>query len=69
MKIDWQRAALNIRQAGISLQSASLQIGRHKGYLAQLARGEVSSVEFVDGLNILNLHLDVAPDKHEELRT
>lgn len=56
--IDWQRLALDIRSHQ-SLQSASKGLGMNKGYLAQLARGEVREPKFSDGLQLLDLHFDL----------
>ena len=59
MNINWQRAALNIRQSGMSLQAASKQIGANKNALAQLARGEINEPKFSQGIAILDLHVDL----------
>ena len=57
-KVDWQRAALNIR-AHRSLQSASKVIGEHSGLLAQFSRGEVAEPKFSQAMKILDLHTDL----------
>lgn len=68
MTIDWQRIALNIRCSGLSLQQASRQLGRNKGWLAQISRGEIQEPFFGDGLRLLDLHLDcVGIEKHREV--
>lgn len=67
MIIDWQKMALNIR-AHVPLESASSKLGRYKGWLNQVARGEITEPKFMDGLNLLNLHLDLCgAEKHMEI--
>jgi hypothetical protein len=59
IRVDWQRAALNIRKH-ISLAKASEVIGEHEGYLAQIARGELTTEpKFSKALKILDLHTDL----------
>lgn len=68
MRIDWQRAALNIRKAGTSLEKASKACGREHSWLGHISRGEVSRVEFHDGLRLLDYHLQVCgQDAHVAL--
>ena len=60
IRIDWQRVALNLRQHGVKLEAASHRLGKHRGWLGQLARAETGqSVEFHDGLRLLDYHLSV----------
>jgi len=60
IRIDWQRVALNLRSHGMRLETASLKLGRSRGWLNQIARGDVGvRVEFHDGLRLLDYHLDV----------
>ena len=59
MNINWQRATMNIRQSGMSLQAASKRIGANKNALAQLARGEINEPKFSQGIAILDLHVDL----------
>lgn len=60
LRIDWQRVALNLRSHGIQLQAASRRLGKHAGWLGQMAREEIGrSVEFHDGLRLLDYHLSV----------
>lgn len=67
MQIDWAQLALNLRRYG-SLESYSYKLGRGKGYLGQLSRGELEEPKFSDGLILLNLHLDVCGlEKHKRL--
>lgn len=69
IRIDWQRVALNLRQHGIQLQAASRRLGKHAGWLGQMARDEIGrSVEFHDGLRLLDYHLQVCGEAaHEAL--
>lgn len=57
--IDFQRVALNIRSQGIVLETASLKCGRHKKWLADIARGNLTRIEFHDALRLLDYHLQV----------
>ena len=60
LRIDWQRVALNLRSHGIQLEAASRRLGKHRGWLGQLARAETGqSVEFHAGLRLLDYHLSV----------
>lgn len=64
--IDWQRLALDIRQSGTSLARADDHIGEYKGFVSQLARGEIKEPKFTPGLKLLNLHVDLCG--HEKTR-
>jgi hypothetical protein len=57
-QVDWVRATLNIRNH-MALEKASKKLGRNKGWLSQVSRGEVRSVGFSDGLNLLDLHCEL----------
>ena len=60
IRIDWQRVALNLRSNGIQLQAASRKLGKHAGWLGQMARDETGqAVEFHAGLRLLDYHLSV----------
>ena len=60
LRIDWQRVALNLRAQGVQLEAASHRLGKHRGWLGQLARAETGqAVEFHDGLRLLDYHLSV----------
>ena len=66
--VDWQRCALDIRQAGVPLREASRKIGRHIDWLNHIARGEIKEPTFTDGLALLNFHNDCCgPEKTERL--
>lgn len=68
IRIDWQRVALNIRQAGCSLARASRLCQREASWLGHVARGEVKTVEFHDGLRLLDFHLKTCgPEAHSKL--
>lgn len=68
IRIDFQRVALNIRKQGISLEAASRKLGRHRSWLGHVSRGEVASVEFHDGLALLDYHLEVCGlETHQKL--
>jgi hypothetical protein len=67
VNINWQKLALNLRKHK-PLTTLSAEIGRHDGYLNQIARGELEEPKFSDGLKMLNLHLDVfGLEQHREL--
>lgn len=66
--INWQMLAINIRSSGLSLAKASEKIGRHNGFVSQLARGDVQEPSFSDGMKLLDLHLDRCPEKHQGIR-
>lgn len=57
IRIDWQRVALNIRRAGLPLAKASERCQREPSWLGHVARGEVTRMEFHNGLDLLDLHL------------
>ena len=60
IQIDWQRVALNLRQHGLRLETASMRLGKHRNWLGQLARAETGqAVEFHAGLRLLDYHLSV----------
>lgn len=68
VRIDFQKVALNIRSSGMPLARAAKRIGRHQAWLQEVARGDVRSVEFHDGLALLDLHLDlVGPEQHRSI--
>lgn len=57
--VDFQRVALNLRQQGVVLETASVKCGRHKKWLADIARGNLTRIEFHDGLRLLDFHLQI----------
>ena len=60
IRIDWQRVALNLRSHGIQLQAASRRLGKHAGWLGQMARDEIGrSVECHSGLRLLDYLLSI----------
>lgn len=68
ISIDWQRVALNLRSAGLSLAKASARCNREHSWLGHIARGEVTKVEFHNGLDLLDLHLKTCGEAaHKQL--
>lgn len=68
IRIDWQRVALNIRRSGVSLAQVSQKCGRDHSWLGHIARGDVTRVEFHDGLRLLDFHFDTCgADAHRAL--
>ncbi len=65
--IDWQRLALNIRQSGLPLRQAALEIGLQQRSIDRLARGEIHEPRFTVGLLLLGCHMRHCPDKHDAL--
>lgn len=63
IRIDWTQVTTNIRKAGISLASASRKCGREDSWLGHISRGDVTRVEFHDGLRLLDYHLKVCGDE------
>ena len=63
IRIDWIRVALNIRAAGVPLERASKKCGRDHSWLGHVSRGEVTRIEFHDGLKLLDLHLQVCGEE------
>jgi hypothetical protein len=63
IRVDWQRAALNIR-AHISLAKAAKMLGEHPGFLAQIARDEMKTEpRFSKALKILDLHTELCGEE------
>lgn len=61
--IDWARATLEIRKAGLSLDKASVRCGRDKSWLGHVSRGEVTRIEYREGIRLLKLHKSVCGDE------
>ena len=64
--IDWQRVALNLRRYK-PLSQVAKEVGSDWQHLNRLARGEVAQPRFETGVRLLDLHYDVAPDRHHEV--
>ena len=64
--IDWQRVTLNLRRYK-PLSQVAKEVGSDWRHLNRLARGEVNEPRFNTGVRLLDLHYDVAPDKHGEI--
>ena len=67
MKIDWQRLLLNLRQAKLSLSAVSKICHIDPATVGHLSRCETREPKFSQGLALLDLHLQICPDKHKEL--
>lgn len=61
--IDWHRVVLDLRGHG-SLESIARRVGSDGRHLRRLARGEVEQPRFNTGVAVLDLHLDLCPEKH-----
>ncbi len=57
--VDWQRLALDLRSARVSLTDASKAVGAHADYLRQIARGDIQEPKFTQGVALLNLHCEI----------
>jgi hypothetical protein len=64
--VNWQKLALNLRKHK-PLSTISKEIGCEQMTLQRLARGDVAEPRFDLGLHLLNYHLDLYPEKHQEL--
>lgn len=68
VRVDWMRAALNIRRAGTPLETASKACKREKSWLGHVSRGEVTRIEYHDGLRLLEYHRKACGEKaHADL--
>ena len=56
IRVDWQRCALNLRQAGMPLAQGDRKVGLWKGLTARIALGEIAEPKFSQGLALLDLH-------------
>lgn len=67
LKVDWSMLVLNLRRHK-PLSVLSLELGKDKDYCGRLARGAVDEPKFLDGLKLLDLHLDLCGlDRHTRL--
>jgi hypothetical protein len=66
VNIDWQQLALNLRRHQ-STSALARDLGIDPSVLQRLARNEILEPRFSLGLQLLNLHLDHCPDKHQAL--
>jgi hypothetical protein len=64
--IDWHRLTLNLRSKG-TLSSFATELGCDSMTLQRLARDDVEEPRFELGLKLLNAHLDLFPDQHQQL--
>ena len=67
MKIDWQKLLLNLKSAGVSYSTAARRSGLDPATTGKLVRQEIREPKFSAGLALLDLHLQICPDKHKEL--
>ena len=65
--IDWQRVALDIQHAGYPLTRAARLVRCDPQHIGRLARGEVNEPRFGTGVRLLDLHLDLCPERHAEV--
>ena len=64
--IDWQRVALNLRRYK-PLSQVAVEVGSNERHLNRIARGEVSEPRFNTGVRLLDLHYEIAPERHHEV--
>ena len=65
MAIDWQLVTLDLRRVR-PLSSLARRVGSNERHLNRLARGEVNQPRFNTGLALLDAHLDLCPDRHDD---
>lgn len=61
--IDWPGLVLAIRSAGVTLDHASTELGKHRKWLGQIARGEVIEPSFSDGVRLVDYAYDLLGPK------
>lgn len=64
--IDWQQCAINLRRVKPLAQIAR-ELEIDPATLQRIARGETVEPKFEQGLQLLNLHLQHCPDRHQAL--
>lgn len=64
MNIDLQKVCINLRACYKTLSQVAKEVGSDWRHLNRLARGEVMQPRFDTGMRLLDLHLDVCPDRH-----
>lgn len=64
--IDWQQLVLNLRRHQ-SLSQVGRELNMDAAMLRRLARGETSEPRLSEALQLLNLHLDLCPERHPAL--
>jgi transcriptional regulator with XRE-family HTH domain len=67
--IDWSKVTNNLRQRRVSLAKIARETGADPVTLQRLARGEIHEPRFSVGIRLLDLHKDVCPERHHQLRT
>ena len=63
--INWQQVILNMRRHR-PVSAIARQCGSNETHLNRIARGEVNEPRFNTGLKLLDVHLDLCPEKHNE---
>ena len=66
MNIDWQQVCLNLRRHK-PLTQVALEIGCDDQTLNRLARGETKEPKFMTGVQLLDLHLELCPERHDKI--
>jgi hypothetical protein len=68
MTVDWQRVILNLKSGGVSYRTIAKRCRCDESTVGHLVRGEQREPKFSTGLALLDLHLSMCPDKHQEIR-
>ena len=66
--IDWSMIVLRIQNKGICAERLAKMINGCPVHLRRLARCEVNQPKFNIGIKLLDLHSDICPDDHKDLR-
>ena len=67
-KVDFQRMALDIKRAGLALETVSHRCGRHRSWMGHVVRGEVQGIEFHTALQLIKIHKQVCGgDAHNKI--
>ena len=64
VNIDWQRLVLNLKSAGFSCEWIGRKIRMDPAQIRRLGNGVKKEPTFSQGLELLNVHADLCPDKH-----
>jgi transposase-like protein len=66
MNLNWQTIVLNIRTAGVPVSAIARKIGMKPEAVRRCAAGDTKKEPgFSKGLALLDLHLNMCPDKHK----
>lgn len=67
MEIDWSMLMLNLRRHKPLVQ-ISYDLGKDKDYCGRIARGAMCQPRFSEGIELLDMHLDLCGvEKHKKL--